>query len=135
MYYFIYGTLMNPEIYWRITGESLNGSSATLHGYKRHSLRSLVFPAIVSNNKSYVDGILVYCKKTSVEKKLDVYEGSMYTKKTVSVTVKGNSIHPVLTYVLNSRYRSLILEKEWNFNTFESKYLRCYLKELFETPY
>lgn len=94
---FFYGTLMAPPVLYRIIRGPLNSSTtkevltlrvrpAVLHAYKRHRIKNKKYPAIrPADVHSSVQGMLVEGLTKTDLWRLDIYEGSEYSRKKVSV--------------------------------------------------
>jgi len=94
---FFYGTLMAPQVLYRIIGGPQNPSTthwesslrirpAILHAHKRHRIKDKEYPAIIAaDQKSYVQGMLVEGLTEADFWRLDIYEGSEYIRQKVRV--------------------------------------------------
>lgn len=61
---FVYGTLMAPEVVQALIKRVPPMKPATLTGYKRHSVKGVVFPAIVSEDQAFVQGMVSWMLTT-----------------------------------------------------------------------
>ncbi len=100
------GTLMAPQVLHRVChgtadpGKSVRNSSllvrpAVLHSYRRHKVRDADFPAVVpSSSASHsVRGTLVTGLRDSDVRRLDIFEGSMYERRKVTVKLLAKVGH------------------------------------------
>jgi len=55
---FVYGTLMAPEVCLALIKRVPMMKPAKLQGYKRHSVKGVVFPAIIPDDSDQVQGMV-----------------------------------------------------------------------------
>ena len=131
---FIYGTLCAmPLLAWALTGDSANTAlvmplvrRARVKGYSRTSIRfgerTADYPAVVPDEKSEVDGLLVYLKTLSQRQKMDDFEGDSYRAIPVSVDIldaQGRSLEVAdADMYLWAGGDDLILNTPWDLDTF-----------------
>ncbi|KAE8392619.1 hypothetical protein BDV23DRAFT_150723 [Aspergillus alliaceus] len=113
---FFYGTLMAPQILYRVIHGSPNPEPwqkalltfkpAILHGYRRHRVRGADYPGIVAvgqtttepganasvDSTAYVLGTVVSGLTDGDIHRLDIFEGSEYEKGKVKVRVLQESL-------------------------------------------
>lgn len=144
---FIYGTLCAmPLLSWALTGNSANTAlvmplvrRARVKGYSRTSLRFggriADYPAVVPDENSEVDGLLLALKTLSQRQKLDDFEGDSYRAISVSVDIldaqgKPCEVTDADMYLWNGG-DDLILNTPWDLDTFIRERLNDWL-DLFE---
>ncbi|KAF5874491.1 putative disease resistance protein [Botrytis fragariae] len=150
---FFYGTLMAPEVLYRVIygasnhpSTSLTITPALLHDYCRHRVSFADYPAIISEPGHTVRGTYVTGLTPSNMRNLDYFEGSQYERKVVTVKLlapKDKSTHganaimaeavetgeekEAQTYVFTDLDA---LEKgEWDFEFFRREKLRNWADE------
>ncbi|KAB2888783.1 MAG: gamma-glutamylcyclotransferase [Desulfobulbaceae bacterium] len=127
---FTYGTLMSPDIMARVAGCRLASVPARLAGYRRTLVLDEVYPGIVEDEGCVVDGILYLGAPEEAISRLDAFEGEMYDRREVGVTMEGGETRTVMTYVFRPEYRSRLTDIPWDYQRFLASG-----KERFETGY
>ncbi|KAF7956683.1 hypothetical protein EAE96_004016 [Botrytis aclada] len=91
---FFYGTLMAPEVLYRVINgasnrpsNSLTFTPALLHDYCRHRVSFADYPAIISEPGHSVRGTYVTGLTPSNMRSLDYFEGAQYERKVVTVKI------------------------------------------------
>lgn len=81
---FAYGTLRNRDVQEQVIKRVAVGVPDRLIGYRKSTMEidGEIFPALVEDPHSIVDGILLEVKKDELPK-LDRYEGDAYKRKRV----------------------------------------------------
>ncbi len=115
---FAYGTLMCPEIMQRVTGVLPEALPARLDGYRRGPLAGVDYPAIFPRREAGVEGLLYLDLPPWVWPRLDLFEGTTYSRRTVEVTLGDGTNRTAEAYVLNPEYLDRLLEAEWSFTEF-----------------
>ncbi|KAF5716671.1 hypothetical protein FGLOB1_2477 [Fusarium globosum] len=135
---FIYGTLRaRPLLAWALTGDVANtepisalARPAKVHGYARYTVRSRDYPAVIKKDGHEVDGDLLILETKSVRKKLDDFEGEMYTPTSVDAVLEDGSVVEADMYVWAGDQDALS-DEPWELNTFVKERLEDWL-DLFE---
>ncbi len=118
---FAYGTLMCNDIIQNVSGCLLGGMPGALRGFDRRSVRGEHYPALVQQGDGRVDGVL-YCNlPESAWKRLDRFEGTLYTRQRVEVELADGSSLPATAYVWRPEFLDLVDSSGWDFTNF----LRC----------
>lgn len=84
---FAYGTLQLPEITERVIGRELQGDPAYLDGYRCGLISRANFPGVVRDAGSTVSGKLLYGVTQQELELFDAYEGELYRRVWVDVTL------------------------------------------------
>ncbi|KAF4948845.1 hypothetical protein FGADI_9335 [Fusarium gaditjirri] len=135
---FIYGTLRDrPLLAWSPTGDAANtepisalASPATVRGYARYTVRSRDYPAVVEKDGHQIDGDLLILGTKSMWKKLDDFEGEMYTPTSVDVVLEDGNTVEADVYVWAGDEDALT-DEPWELHTFVKERLEDWL-DLFE---
>ncbi|WP_396637770.1 gamma-glutamylcyclotransferase family protein [Maribacter sp. R77961] len=124
---FVYGTLMNEKVFFSVTRENPNYQEAILENHFRFALKKRVYPGILKNTNSNINGLLVenISKKTLIL--LDLFEDSIYDRRSLEIKKKDFSYTRAYVYVLKDRYKYLSLGKSWDLDNFEKNNLNEYL--------
>lgn len=128
---FTYGTLMVPGIMHRVAGCVLQGVEVTLEGYVRHGVQGEQYPGIIEKAGSTVDGILYLDIGEEPLRRLDSFEGEMYSRESVQVMRKNDGrIMDAMVYVFKPEYVHLLTDSAWDLQIFLQNG-----KEIFEREY
>ncbi len=100
---FVYGSLLDGALRYRITGKQFPTSPAYLDGFKKF-MSQLGYPYIASSRGSRVDGLLVRNVDADSLKRIDAYEdeGRLYFRKQV-VAICGAEEIACEVYVANEK--------------------------------
>jgi gamma-glutamylcyclotransferase (GGCT)/AIG2-like uncharacterized protein YtfP len=115
---FAYGTLMDAAIMLEVCGEKFQSRSATLPGYMRKKLRGEVYPGIISQGHSKVEGLVYFDVSIQALHYLDEFEGSFYQRQLVTAFFDDGVSMEVETYVLTDSCASMLSEVDWNLQEF-----------------
>ncbi len=132
---FAYGTLVFPEIWRRVTGdtEARRSESATLDGFARLRVRDALFPGIVAQKPAPpVSGVVYFDLDEDLLTRLDAYEDSFYERVTVEA-ILDDSGEPVScqTYIVPAYLRAKVLTDEpWTSEEFEALHLEDFSRRL-----
>ncbi|KAF5613653.1 uncharacterized protein FTJAE_13863 [Fusarium tjaetaba] len=135
---FVYGTLRaRPLLAWALTGDAANTESisaltrpAKVRGYARYTVRSRDYLAVVKRDGHEVEGDLLVLETNSQRKKLDDFEGEIYTPTSVDVVLEDGSVVEADMYVWAGDQDALTNEP-WELDTFVKERLEDWL-DLFE---
>lgn len=114
---FTYGSLMCPDIMTFAAGRPLAGEPARLTGYRRLAVAGEDYPGIVEADDR-VEGVLYRGLDTRAWALLDAFEGEMYARLPVTVTLPSGSAEPAWTYVFKPEFRHLLRPEPWDFEAF-----------------
>ena len=129
--FFIYGTLLFPQVFKKVTGQELEGVPAILYDYQRYQLKNYDFPGLYPLTGGCVEGMMVVVSPVTA-RRLDHYEGEIYEKHHVSIEVTGSScLEMAWVYVIKKKYKGLLSHRLWEKEAFRQQCLSRYLKEMF----
>uniref|UniRef100_A0A0D6R6Z4 Putative gamma-glutamylcyclotransferase n=1 Tax=Araucaria cunninghamii TaxID=56994 RepID=A0A0D6R6Z4_ARACU len=131
---FVYGTLMADEVVNVLLNRVPPCSPAVLQGYRRHSIRGRVYPAIVPAENNSVNGKVIR-DLTDYEMDLfDEFEDVEYVRTLEEVIVLGNETQQngsdqlkAHTYVWADA-NDENLYGEWNFKEWKDVHMNDFLK-------
>jgi gamma-glutamylcyclotransferase (GGCT)/AIG2-like uncharacterized protein YtfP len=118
---FAYGTLMDPAIMQNVCGERFQSRPASLSGYMRKKLRGEVYPGIIRQPDSSVEGQVYFDVSAQALYYLDEFEGSFYQRELVTAVFDDGSAMEVEAYVLSDSCASLLSNEDWNLQDFLSR--------------
>jgi len=116
---FTYGTLMVPEIMYHVAGCTLQSVEVSLEGYVRYGVKGEQYPGVTARAASRVDGILYLDVGSEALRRLDIFEGKMYSRQSVRVVRKTDQQElEAMVYVFKPEYESLLTGEEWDLQRF-----------------
>lgn len=115
---FTYGSLMSADIMSRVCAAQLTGIPASLAGFSRHPVRGEAYPGIVPAARGRVDGLLYQDLPVAVWRRLDAFEGDLYERRSVSVTLADGRSMEADTYVFKPEHSHLLEPGDWDFTDF-----------------
>ncbi|KAF4495407.1 hypothetical protein FAGAP_8473 [Fusarium agapanthi] len=135
---FVYGTLRaRPLLAWALTGDAANTETisalvrpAKVYGCARYTVRSRDYPAVVKKDGHEVDGDLLVLETKSMRKKLDDFEGEIYTPISVDVVLEDGGVVEADMYIWAGD-QDVLTEEPWELDTFVKERLADWL-DLFE---
>lgn len=128
---FVYGSLMNDEVLACLIEGPFRKIEATLHAYKRVKVINATFPALISDDKSRVEGMLIFGVTPDQIKTLDDFEGDYYKRITVEVDTKDKQREQCETYLFRDEYKHFLRDEEWDNRIFREKHLQAFIRRHF----
>lgn len=125
---FAYGTLQFPEIFTAVTGLRTGWREARLDGWSRHRVRGEAFPAITPAAEASVPGVLWYDVPAAARERLDVFEGPLYVRRMLEVTLADGACRPALCYVIRPRCRAWLAPEGWDAEAFRRRHRERYVQ-------
>jgi len=114
---FVYGTLMCPDIFEKVTGVQLPARPAEVWGFRRFALKGEQYPALVKSRGGVVQGF-VYSLPVQLWEKLDAFEGEQYKREPVMVWYEDGKSEPAMTYLFQPAFHHLLAGHDWDFESF-----------------
>ncbi len=125
---FVYGTLMCEEVMAAVAGRRFPSQPAQLSGYRCAPIRGEVCPGIVPQANSMTRGRLCTGLSGPALTKLDHFEGEMYRRQKVEVSLPDDSKREAWTYVRKPKYARLLADKDRDFDAFCKHHKSSFLK-------
>lgn len=122
---FVYGSLQSPEIIEKLTGKCFKTTRSVLPGYRLYCVKDSDYPAIIKQEHSETNGLLIEDLDDSSLNIISFYEGDEYELQNVTVLVDKKFLN-ALAYVW-IKEPELLEEKEWNYQRFNLESLEHYL--------
>ena len=126
---FVYGTLLIPEIYQKVTGLYPNYITAQVAGYRRVSLVNRVYPGIIKADGEWVNGALIKNVSESELNSIIEYEGEEYQCITIDVTAQEKT-EKAYIFILPEKHHHLAENKDWNLSRFKENYKKDDFRDL-----
>ena len=125
---FTYGSLMFAPVWRRVVGGVYANSEAVLFGYQRRQISGRIYPALTPGaDGQRVDGRVYFDLGASDIRRLDAFEGEHYRRIETACRLPDGHWLPVDVYLFKSRYRHLLLEKNWDADRFASEGIQAFL--------
>ncbi|KAF4948858.1 hypothetical protein FGADI_9348 [Fusarium gaditjirri] len=135
---FVYGTLRAlPLLAWVLTGDATQTSTvaalarpARVSGHARFTVKHCDYPAVIKKDCHEVDGYVLLLQTISQRKKLDTFEGEIYTPTAITATLDDGTTMEADIYLWGGDSEALSTEP-WELETFIKERLEDWL-DLFE---
>jgi len=127
---FAYGTLMCADILYRVAACRPACAPATLAAYRRCAVRNEVYPGIVEDDAARVSGVVYWGVPEGAWRRLDKFEGEMYSRRPVRVLLEDGTSTDAATYVITPEFAHRLAASDWSYEEF----LRSG-KKIFEAGY
>lgn len=125
---FVYGSLMNPEVYRIFIQPKHKPVSAVLKGYQRFFVSGYEFPGIKTDENSEVNGLLLLGLTDEQINILDNFEADWYSREKVDVLLESNTTKSCEVYLFQKRYQHLLSDRIWDNQTFRKRYMDTFIK-------
>lgn len=113
-----------------VSGHHITCLQAHLKGFSRRGVKGESYPAVFSDAKGTVEGVLYLDVPHSAWERLDEYEGEMYSREVVVVTLEDGRRLTAQTYVVKPSFLKYLDTDDWDFDYFLSHNKSRYLGEL-----
>ena len=109
---------MCPDIMREVSGYKYTNIHGILNGFCKLSIKDEIYPAIIPDGESIVDGVVYKNISRMAWGRLDRFEGKLYKRQSVMISLDdGNSLESE-TYVLRPEFISILKNSEWDFTNF-----------------
>lgn len=115
---FAYGTLMCEDIMGEVTGCGLIAESGLLKGFRRCTIKGELYPGIIPSANCDVPGIVYRDVSPDAWRRLDEFEGELYERQKVQITLPDGGILWAATYVVKPAFVSRLAPVDWHFEDF-----------------
>ncbi|CAB5114845.1 Signal transduction histidine kinase CheA (EC [Olavius algarvensis associated proteobacterium Delta 3] len=109
---------MDPDIMTQVSGSAHRRRTATLPDYIRKTLKEEVYPAIIPHVDAVVEGVLYFDVSHGAFDRLDQFEGPLYVRTGVVVTVNDEKRVSAQTYVLDAAHNDRLSDTDWSYELF-----------------
>ena len=127
---FTYGTLMVPEVMYHVTGGQYLAKPVTLHGYARYRIRDRVYPGVIPEHGSCVEGILYAGIDRKTLRRIDEFESDDYQRGRIKVIDSDGNNLDAWCYIISPGKRFMLSGCDWNAEEFRTKHLQAYLRRI-----
>jgi gamma-glutamylcyclotransferase (GGCT)/AIG2-like uncharacterized protein YtfP len=127
---FVYGTLQVPTVLERVLGRVPRMTVAQLQDYQRGRVSGQSYPAIVAAYGESVTGSVLFDLNDAEWSLLDAYEGELYARHKITVTIDNQQPREADGYVLRPEHSHLFDPTPWSLERFVDHDLATFLNEL-----
>jgi gamma-glutamylcyclotransferase (GGCT)/AIG2-like uncharacterized protein YtfP len=124
---FTYGSLMFPEVWQRVAGESFATRIVTLHGFAAWNVRGESYPGLAPAEGESTRGVLHLEVSPAAAARLDSFEGAFYERTEIVVTTPDGSLINAFAYVVAPRHRAELEMIRWDAEEFRQHHLPHFL--------
>lgn len=111
---FAYGTLMNPEVWARVTGRTFRCAPATLQGYAVRRLHGHDFPGILPVPGQSARGLVYFDLDDDTLARLDAYEDDFYQRTVLTVELCGSrTAEEAGVYLIQPPFHAIVAPEPW----------------------
>jgi gamma-glutamylcyclotransferase (GGCT)/AIG2-like uncharacterized protein YtfP len=118
---FVYGTLMDEEIWNQIVRGRYERLPARLDGYGRRRVQGENYPGLIEEEKGHVHGVIYFDVAGEEVERLDRFEGKEYQRIKVRVALEEGKNLECETYLFKKIYRARLTDQDWDFEAFIKK--------------
>jgi gamma-glutamylcyclotransferase (GGCT)/AIG2-like uncharacterized protein YtfP len=127
---FAYGTLMCEDIMLAVTGQRVSRMAGILRGYQRRTIKGEVYPGLIPKPGGVVEGIVYREVSEGAWALLDAFEGEMYQREIVLVSLADGASIEAHAYVIRPEFENRLGASQWDFEEFLRRG-----RKTFETQY
>ncbi len=109
---------MCSDIMFRVADCQPEFAEAVLNDFFRSGIREEEYPGIVTQPGTEVSGILYLNLPARALKRLDGFEGEMYSRQEVNVFSDNIGSSRAMTYVFKPQYSHLLTNEPWSYSRF-----------------
>jgi len=125
---FVYGTLMDDDVWKTVEVKNYESSEAILLGYERRKLHGVSYPGIRRIAAGIVKGKVFWDVDVDDLIKLDAFEGDEYCRKILPIKVNDTFVK-AFAYELKPEFEHLMTNEEWSLDNFKHQGKRSFLTE------
>lgn len=122
---------MVPSIMESVCGRRYPSVSAWLYHHARFRLKGKSYPGLVRSPGNITEGLLYTGMDAAAIGKIDAFEGEIYERVSVSVTIFDRSNRTAQTYILRPGYSDLLSTEPWDFEDFKTRLMDRFMADIF----
>jgi len=104
---------------YQVAGCTLQSVEVSLEGYVRYGVKGEQYPGVIARAGSCVDGIVYLDVGSEALRRLDIFEGKMYSRESVRVVRKTDQQElEAMVYVFRPEYEFLLTGESWDLQRF-----------------
>jgi gamma-glutamylcyclotransferase (GGCT)/AIG2-like uncharacterized protein YtfP len=119
MHVFTYGTLMFPEVWQAVVGQSFETVRGTAAGFEVFRVIDAVFPGIaVGAGDCTVPGVVYLDVDHTSAERLDRFEDDFYERRPIAVDCSDGQRRMAEAYIVPPANRSVLTNEPWSRESF-----------------
>lgn len=119
MHVFTYGTLMFPEVWWAVVGQSFETVDGRANGYAIFRVRDAVFPGLaLASRDCIVRGVVYLDVDHSSVERLDKFEDDFYQRQAISVDCDDGQRRMADAYIVPPVNQGVLTDEPWDRDAF-----------------
>jgi gamma-glutamylcyclotransferase (GGCT)/AIG2-like uncharacterized protein YtfP len=115
---FVYGSLMDPDIFFEVSGIKSTFNEAILKDFRVVRVLNEVYPGIYACPGFQVFGRVWTSLNQKALQRLDQFEGNDYERRQVQITYASGESESVWVYRFKEAFKDKLSEESWNFEEF-----------------
>jgi len=116
---FVYGTLMDTEVFFAVTGiPQPESEKALLQDFARYQVRKAPYPGILPYPGGRVDGLLLFDLPSALWPRLDEFEGPLYERRPLTVTTADSLVTAAWAYIVPQHLGAYLSNAPWSLERF-----------------
>ncbi|MGI9239975.1 MAG: gamma-glutamylcyclotransferase family protein [Verrucomicrobiales bacterium] len=128
---FAYGSLMIPDVWEAVTGETHRSSPGQIEGFIRRTVRGASYPGIIAceggRASEAIDGAIYYDVDPDSLAALDSFESDFYTRVPVMAEDGSGSAVSCQVYLVPPENAHLLSGEVWDLERFRAEHLAAFL--------
>lgn len=124
---FVYGSLMSPEVLYRVVQNTYTLDQAIVRGFTRYALKGRLYPAAFASPNGLIRGRVVRNIDEIDLGFLDRFEGTEYRREVQPVECTGGLVEECWIYIGRPELKTSIAGGDWDFDYFLSEHLQDFL--------
>lgn len=120
---FTYGSLMFPDVWQRVAGQSFPAQPATLPGFAAWKVRGETYPGLAPEPGEETSGLVYFGVSPEAAARLDAFEGPFYERREIEVRLADGTSAPACTYVVAPSHRDELAPDRWDAEEFRRHHL------------
>jgi gamma-glutamylcyclotransferase (GGCT)/AIG2-like uncharacterized protein YtfP len=126
---FVYGTLLVPEMMRAVSGRDFKPVAATAEGYGRYYVKGRVYPGIIAEMGSTVEGLVYLDVDTESLARLDYFEGPEYVREQLCVSTGANKTLAAEAYVVPMARCDMLTRDTWTVEAFRREGMLAFVDD------
>jgi gamma-glutamylcyclotransferase (GGCT)/AIG2-like uncharacterized protein YtfP len=124
---FTYGSLMFPDVWFRVAGASFDTQPATLADFAAWRVRGETYPGLAPAPGETTRGMLYLDVTPDAAARLDAFEGPFYERIQVEPHLADGTRVPAFAYVVAPAHRHDLEPVRWDADAFQRLHLAQFL--------
>lgn len=127
MHLFTYGSLMFPDVWFRVAAATFPTQPATLSDFAAWKVRGETYPGLAPAPGEATTGVLHLDVTAEAAARLDDFEGPFYERTAVEVALADGARVAAFAYVVRPAHRHDLEPVRWQADEFRRRHLAHFL--------